>query len=446
MIERIVTAFNRSQNAFDDIRDAMDNIGYPVSGLPVEQYADRIRTLEIDVGAETPFDRTWSDSVMFNINFQGAGTATDPFRIETASHLAGMMMLCNRGPSLGALLGTTAETLPWRSAHYILTNDISLRNARWFPICSTTALAFVGSFDGEMHTIEMPRFIENDGSLFTGLFGSIGTNGRVRNLELVGDVSVLSATATYGALAGSATTGVNGVVENIINRSNASIVFAPNSSASSTCGAVFGVGGGTLRNIVNYGNIHATRVFNCGNFMGQFSGNTSTVVNCINFGTLTADVLTGTGNANGSGRFLGHMGNPTNSRILNTVEVGGWGVQTDLPRASGAFIGLATSGTANAWLAMGNASGVYSPRVPVIGQTTPASEEAGRLLNRRHLDKDYNVVSEVFTAENDRPMIDVFRSVAEANGFLPAHMEIVPIQNLMMIHHYQRLTFKVKLI
>lgn len=110
----------------------------------------------------------------------GAGTADDPIIITTAEQL-----------------DNVRSNL---SAHYKLGNDIDLSGyPNWTPIGEPGGgKDFTGGFDGAGHIIHGLKV--NKTSNFAGLFGIIGSNGKVRNIGII-DVQV-SGTNYVGGLAG----------------------------------------------------------------------------------------------------------------------------------------------------------------------------------------------------------------------------------------------------
>ncbi|AWB28547.1 hypothetical protein [Halococcoides cellulosivorans] len=110
----------------------------------------------------------------------GAGTADDPYRIETAGDLAAI----------------TDDP----DAHYVLTANLTLDGAETDPI-GTDPPAFEGTLDGQGHAIANLSTAASD----PALLGTIGANGTVRNLSLEGvDTTGVGTLAEYndGTIAG----------------------------------------------------------------------------------------------------------------------------------------------------------------------------------------------------------------------------------------------------
>ncbi len=113
---------------------------------------------------------------------EGEGTEDAPYQISNADELYWFAGWTN-----GTLAGT--EETPDPEAYAILTDDIDLTGRTWEPICiegSTESTRYQGVFDGQAHTITGLTSQNKQG----GLFGWIGENGTVKNLQLVdADVS-----------------------------------------------------------------------------------------------------------------------------------------------------------------------------------------------------------------------------------------------------------------
>lgn len=112
----------------------------------------------------------------------GKGTADDPYIITTAQRLN--------------------EVREHLDAHYVLASDIDLSGyGDWMPIGMNTT-PFTGHFDGNGHTISGMKVVYSLGGE-GGLFGTIGSGGKVQNLVLSNvNISMPEAIGPVGALAG----------------------------------------------------------------------------------------------------------------------------------------------------------------------------------------------------------------------------------------------------
>jgi len=133
----------------------------------------------------------------------GSGTAEDPYKISNAVQLK-------------SLAGANADDL---GKCYELTGDIDLSAYNWSPIGGsattdwTRSNPFTGTFDGQGHTITGLTFASNDADklYYFGLFNSIGTIGKVKNL-IVKDCNI-NATGIYTYI-GAIASQNSGVIEN----------------------------------------------------------------------------------------------------------------------------------------------------------------------------------------------------------------------------------------
>lgn len=125
-------------------------------------------TIDLVAGSGQTYD--WTDN-------PGDGTEANPYQIATAGQLESLI----DRPEL-------------RDRHFVLTADVDLAGRRYLaaliaPGTYDTTLgfdgtAFTGTFDGQGHTIRN-LFIQVDGRDYTGLFGVVGTEGRIRRLKLL---------------------------------------------------------------------------------------------------------------------------------------------------------------------------------------------------------------------------------------------------------------------
>ena len=111
-------------------------------------------------------------------SLSGEGTAAAPYLISTAEQLREI------------------EKAPL--AYYRLERDLSLEGM-WTPLCRKTP--FGGTLDGNRKEIVSMK-IEADDCDAVGLFAQIGESGRVRNLEISGQIRTADSTKTAGAVAG----------------------------------------------------------------------------------------------------------------------------------------------------------------------------------------------------------------------------------------------------
>ena len=242
----------------------------------------------------------------------GSGTASDPFRIYTASDLAYMAERVNAGD------------LRYTHAHYRLVNNIDLSayganwndGRGWIPIGQgyDGKGSFSGVFDGDNNLISglymNYTFVEHGVMLNIALFGHV-YSGTIMNLNVLGTVS--SSLSTPRGVAGIAAKVDRSVIEN--NSFNGTI-----QSRSGNVGGIAGLvsRGSIIRYNVSDGKIISPHIM-AGGIVGQsggfsvISGNTSTM--CI------------------EGRISGGIVGIANNSTIENNRAFNWTVQGSLAAA-----------------------------------------------------------------------------------------------------------------
>ena len=205
----------------------------------------------------------------------------------------------------GTYLIAEADDLYWfakqvnsgdKDANAVLMADIDLEGSSnvWTPICGYT-----GTFDGQGYTIR--------GLYNAGLFATVDEGGRVKNVKVEGEITIVSAGAAGGGICGNN----NGTIENCsfsgsISGSNAGGVCGENSGTITNCcntgsisgsnvGGVCGENSGTITNCCNTGSVSGLSDAHVGGVCGTNSG---TITNCYWLeGTASAGIGNGSGEA-----------------------------------------------------------------------------------------------------------------------------------------------------
>lgn len=120
-----------------------------------------------------------------SVTWVGDGSPGGPYQVSSAEHLAWI----------------TANSL---TAHYIQTANINISGegfTNWTPIAPYATNPFTGSYDGNGYTIS--NLFSNSARDLAGLFGNIGSGGRLENITLT-NADVFSSTSggRIGALVG----------------------------------------------------------------------------------------------------------------------------------------------------------------------------------------------------------------------------------------------------
>jgi hypothetical protein len=197
-------------------------------------------------------------------------------------------------------VGTTGS---WNlSAHYKLAANITLTQGEWKPIGNSTT-HFTGSFNGNNKTIT-DLSINNPNANYQGMFGSIGTDGEVKNLTLVnGDINGGNNTGGIAGLNGGTIANCN-AGGNVSGAQFAGGVVGTNSGIVANCyasgdvsgtqyvGGVVGQNGiGTVENCYATVNVNAT-LYRVGGIAG-INGSRGTITNCTSEGVVSGESIVG---------------------------------------------------------------------------------------------------------------------------------------------------------
>ena len=231
---------------------------------------------------------------------EGSGTEADPYLIGTLAELK----------FLAGKVNTAVSTYSDSSRYYRLTADID-------GLTTTIGIEsynFLGHFDGAGHTVTLN--MEGQASTpFVGMFGIIGGNGEVSNVNTAGTVKGLN---NVGGICGDN----YGTILNCVNRA---AVYSANDDAGGICGCNDGV----IDACVNYGNVSADSAAYVGGINGKgVSG--AVARNCVNYGNISSNEKSG-----------GIVGNCLGESIINCANYGTVSGNID----SGGIAGSSAKGT-----------------------------------------------------------------------------------------------------
>jgi hypothetical protein len=207
----------------------------------------------------------------------GSGTQFDPYIVLTASDLADVATNVN------------ADTDNYRTAYYLLMDDIDLSaHENWTPI-GISGVNFDGDFNGNGHKICNLSII-NSTRIYIGLFGAI--TGTVYDLMLDSGTVINSktdVTITIGAICGYMSSGAS--VDRCVNKANVTVTGAKTQIVYA--GGVVGYAGAAdaVRNCFNYGAVaisspeDSTNKFLAGVVGGANAA--ATIARCINVGAVS---------------------------------------------------------------------------------------------------------------------------------------------------------------
>jgi hypothetical protein len=273
--------------------------------------------------------------------YEGSGTAEDPYLIKTVDDLK----LINEG--------ITSFNLTYKGEYFVLANDIDLSGVKDFWGISDNSVetqVFNGIFDGKNHYInnwvadgltldDDGKFVAKSSRYTIALFGFIGSNGIVKNLNIGSscDLRGVSGIAAICAMN-------EGTIENCRNYGNVS------------CGQYYAAGivarnkeGGVVRNCYNAGTITAGSTY-AGGIVGQING-ASTVEGCQNDGLVHTAQVTSSYAAEGTSVAGGIVGiTAEGAKIINCVNNG----NVETPKVGGGIVaGLASGASVSGCLNTG---------------------------------------------------------------------------------------------
>ena len=332
---------------------------------------------------------------------EGTGTKEDPYKISSAAELEEFRDKVNNGETdASAVLTADIDLNP----NMEISEDGTVTNGddldQWTPIGTSYANAYTGTFDGNGHTIS-GLYIDSNAD-YQGLFGYVGSSGKVQNLSVSGSVSVSGGedvggivgynsfgTVTNCAFSGSVSGSdhVGGVVG--YNFIGGSVTNCYNTGAVSGGEDVGGVVGwndsGIVKNCYNIGkvtgsadssnvggvvgqNSDSSSVTNCyntgavnssGNRVGGVVGyNISIVTNCYNTGTVSSN-----SNISDVGGVVGYNHGGRVENCYNTGEVSG-------KISVGGVVGLNDSGIVENCYNTGEVSGTRNYAGGVVGSNS----------------------------------------------------------------------------
>ena len=215
--------------------------------------------------------------------FDGEGSAENPYLISSAEQLADLASAVNAG-----------ET--YQDIYFLLTEDIDLggEDNPWTPIGKDNK-KFAGVFDGGEHKIT-GLYFNSTGDYYQGLFGY--SSGTIKNLTVNGSVN---GSMYVGGIVGYS----SGTIESCR-------FIGTVSSNTGSAGGIVGSSSGTIEGCYNAGDVSSEHEY-AGGIAGYSSSN-STITNCLNDGTVS-------GGAHYVGGIVGYSNNGAITICHNTGYV-----------------------------------------------------------------------------------------------------------------------------
>ena len=278
----------------------------------------------IDLRAALPFGAT--RSLTLNVDttaFPGGGTMTNPYRLASPSHLAGLAADVNTGND-------------YAGRFFVLSDDIDLLSyPDWIPIGVREKTPFQGRVDGAHKIISNLVVSKAEEVNNIGLFGFIGKEGTVTGLHLVSVDIDVPGPAFVGGIAGA----------NLGLVAECSVSGALSSREGGSVGGLLGINNGSV--VFSYTVCDVGGEEMLGGLVGRNAGN---IAFCYSVGSVSGDKEVG-----------GLVGK--NAGTLNDSYAAGrvWGIHS-----VGGAVGLAREGemsnvffdVAGAGLSMGVGNGI----------------------------------------------------------------------------------------
>ena len=289
----------------------------------------------------------------FNVwaqEFDGAGTADNPYLINNKEDLARLAVLVNEGNT------------EYRDAAYRLTADIDLAGDNWVPI-GTSDNPFQGQFDGDNHTIHNLT-IKGTGITYAGLFGYVDSaNSEFKNLKFVGGEIQIDGNSDSNSYAGFLVGYINNEGKGVDNCSSTGNVTTT-AYDYSYVGGLVGRTYSSISNCHSTGDIMVTSV--SVSLAGGLVGETDSSINdCYAMGDVTATSLSLSAVAGGLVGF--------SESIINCYATGDVMVMSASPYSYAGGLTGRTHSPINSCYAIGNATTTASSQAfsgGLIGRTS----------------------------------------------------------------------------
>ena len=308
--------------------------------LTADQFKNQNSFTDWDFGS-TDIPGIWEINTTLNrpvltSNHEDDGSKDHPYEIFTATQLENFRDLVN---GEGA---QTADT----DAHAKLMNNIDLKDVcglalddgqpvSWTPI-GNDAHQYIGTFDGNGKTIS-GLYINNSTADYQGLFGYVGSSGKVQDLSVSGSVSGPDSgtgnrvggvvgynnggTVTGCIFSGSGSVSGGWYVGGVVGENRGTVENCHNAgkvSGSNTVGGVVGDNSGIVTNCYNTDSVSGPDSGNSNQVGGVVGQNHGSVTNCYNTGTVSDG-----GNSSAVGGVVGCNQGGSVQNCYNTGEVSG---------------------------------------------------------------------------------------------------------------------------
>ncbi|MCL2110993.1 MAG: YDG domain-containing protein, partial [Clostridiales bacterium] len=310
------------------------------------------------------------------------------FEIWTADELAGLSQLVNGTPAIN-FSGRTINLMDDISLYdyrYDATPNTFFGAKGWNPIGVLAAAPFRGVFDGGGFTISQMTINDNANyRAHNGLFGYIGTGGKVQNLSLTGVYIVSNATAATQMSAGVIAGVVNGVGASITDCHAEGEIYL-SVSTNQTNPRVGGIVG-QVQAAATVVDCTSDVIVRGGRYLGGIAGQVMGQNSAIRGSTATGPV---TGNTN-----IGGVAGWLNNGVIENSQATGTVTSTQAAAAANYVGGIAglvdaggrveTSFFSGVVTALGDDIGGVAGRVTGAGSTIRSSGSTGNVTGRSNI-------------------------------------------------------------
>ncbi|MDL2240654.1 cadherin-like beta sandwich domain-containing protein, partial [Bacteroidales bacterium OttesenSCG-928-K22] len=220
---------------------------------------------------------TWTDEGNYTISWFSSGS--NEFSISTPEELAGLAVLVN------GLHGNTAQSFENKTIK--IAANIDLSDKLWTPIGSNSTYSFKGTFSGSNFAVSnMEVDIISSVAVNGGLFGYVGTNGKVEEIHVNGIINGSSTTTVYNG-------GITGYNYGTIQNCTFSGELITNSSSTTSTyltpfaggGGIVGWNEGNILNCNHSGNINTYCYYSsCSGGIVGYNTNNGTIQDCTHSG------------------------------------------------------------------------------------------------------------------------------------------------------------------
>ena len=266
-------------------------------------------------GADSAFTYVVSRAYTEDTSWYDGHEGEQVYELQDVDDLFGFAKLVGRGVYF------TNKTIK-------LMADIDLEGFKWVPIAGKNNMKFLGTFDGQHHTISNMTVTEaekNGSSCLAGLFGQVGESGKIDNTTVTGKIVIAGVGPTFSIQVAGIAAICSGEVTNCENKVN--ITVTGGDAQMVKIGGIVGdgAGKGNIKKTLNSGNIvvkaiSARSAYMVGGIVG-FMADTDT---CWNTGKITASEGLATVRQSFWGGIVGQAGNKKAINCFNKGEVSGY--------------------------------------------------------------------------------------------------------------------------